>query len=295
MISAPGNTALVELDPDTRLGNVHLTISDMERSLDFYQRAIGLTLHRREGDTAYLGAGGRDLIVLAERPGAVRVRGHTGLYHFALLTPSRLAVAHALQRLIDTKTPVTGGSDHGVSEAIYLDDPDGNGIEIYRDRSRDEWPRSNGKLQMTLEPLDYEGILRELHGKDPARPQMEPGTTMGHMHLHVANLAKAVDFYQDIVGLELQQYYGDSAAFLSAGGYHHHLGLNTWQGVGAPPPPGNAIGLRHFVVDLVSQDEIAGLAGRLDAGSAPYEWVEDSLSVRDPSENRVVFRPSGAK
>ena len=226
--------------------------------------------------------------MLTERPDAVTVRGRTGLYHFALLTPSRVALAHALQRLLDTGTQLTGGSDHGVSEALYLDDPEGNGIEIYRDRPRAEWPRTNGQLRMTLDPLDYEGILRELDG-EATRPHMEPGTVLGHMHLHVAHLPEAVDFYAHVVGLELQQYYGDSAAFLSAGGYHHHLGLNTWAGVGAPPPPENATGLREFVVELVDEDEMAALRARLDNAGVAYEDGEQGLLLRDPSRNGVRF------
>ncbi len=184
---------------------------------------------------------------------------------------------------------LTGGSDHGVSEALYLDDPDGNGIEIYRDRPRDEWPRANGRLQMTLDPLDYEGILGELDGEDAVRSQMEPGTVLGHMHLHVAHLAEAVDFYTRVVGLELQQYYGDSAAFLSVGGYHHHLGLNTWQGVGAPPPPANAVGLRNFMVELVDLEEMERLRGRLGASNIAYQQDGAGLLAHDPSHNGVIF------
>jgi catechol 2,3-dioxygenase len=286
--TAADNTGAGILHRDTRLGYVHLTVRDLAQALDYYQRAIGLNLHRQEGVTAYLGAGGRDLLALTQRPDAVTVRGHTGLYHFALLTPSRTALAHALQRLIDTGTQLTGGSDHGVSEALYLDDPEGNGIEIYCDRPRDEWPRSNGELRMTLDPLNYEAILAELDGQS-AHPKMEPETVLGHMHLHVSQLHSAVDFYTGIIGLELQQYYGDSAAFLSAGGYHHHLGLNTWAGVGAPPPPENATGLREFVVELEDEDELDALSGRLDSAQVTYDRDGAHLLVRDPSQNAVRF------
>ena len=199
----------------------------------------------------------------------------------------RGALAHALQRLIDTCTPLTGGSDHGVSEALYLDDPDGNGIEIYRDRPRDEWPYVQGRLQMVTDPIDYDGILREAGGESV--PQMEPETVLGHMHLHVGRLPESVNFYAQVIGLELQQYYGDSAAFLSAGGYHHHLGLNTWAGVGAPPPPANAVGLQNFVVELVNGEDRERLIQRLDTAQAEFSFDGSNLLVRDPSQNAVIF------
>ena len=288
------------LDPNTTLGHVHLTVSDLERSLNFYQAAIGLHLHRQSGDTAYLGAGEHDLVVLTATPGAVKSPRTTGLYHFALLVPSRPALAHALQRLVDHAANLTGGADHGVSEALYLDDPDGNGIELYRDRPRSEWPHTaTGELAMTTDPLDVEGILALLEGAQSVEPKMRPGTVLGHMHLHVAQLAEAVEFYRQVIGLELQMLYGRlsaaiadvgrSAAFLSAGGYHHHLGLNTWNGVGAPPPPSGSVGLRHFTVRLTGQDEIAHLLRRLEAAQIPYERRDEGLFLRDPAQNGVLF------
>jgi len=278
------------LDANTMLGHVHLTVSDLIRSLDFYQTAIGLHLHRQDGDTAYLGAGERDLVVLTETPGAVKSTRTTGLYHLALLVPSRLALAHALQRLVDHAADLTGGADHGVSEALYLDDPDGNGIELYRDRPRSEWPHTaTGELAMTTDPLDVQGILGLLEGAKSIEPKMQPGTVLGHMHLHVAHLAEAVEFYRQVIGLELQMYYGRSAAFLSAGGYHHHLGLNTWNGVGAPPPPPGSVGLRRFTVRLSGQDEMERLLRRPDTAQTSYEQRDEGLLVRDPSQNELLF------
>jgi len=150
------------IHPDAKIGAVHLTVANLDRSLDFYQNQLGFKLHRREGDTARLGAGGRDLLVLTQIPEAPHPRGTTGLYHFAILVPSRLELARSLRRIAETRTPVQGFSDHLVSEAIYLPDPDGNGIEIYRDRPRDEWPRDDGRLRMATDPLDIDGILAEL-------------------------------------------------------------------------------------------------------------------------------------
>mgnify|MGYP000873207320 FL=1 len=276
------------LAPSTTLGYVHLTVSDLLRSLDFYQYRLGLQVHRRQGHTAYLGAGAHDLIVVTEVSGATKAPRTTGLYHLALLVPSRLALAHVLQRLVDHGAGLTGGSDHGVSEAIYLDDPDDNGIEIYRDRPRSDWPTENGVLAMTTDPLDVRGVLDLLNGEDAER-QMEPATILGHMHLHVAHLDEAVEFYQRVIGFELQMYYGRSAAFLSAGGYHHHLGVNTWYGVGAPPPPSESVGLRYFTVRLDGQAELDRLVQRIEAAQVAYETRTDGLFLRDPAQNGLLF------
>ncbi len=183
------------IHPDTHLGYVHLTVANLERSLAFYQDRLGFQLRRRSGQTAYLGAGGPDLLLLTEQPGARQVSRVTGLYHFAILTPSRVALAQSLRRLAETRTPVQGFSDHGVSEAIYLADPDGNGIEIYRDRPRSEWPWENGQLAMVTDPLDVEGILAELGPQPEAWPGLSPQTTLGHIHLHVARLKEAEAFW----------------------------------------------------------------------------------------------------
>ncbi len=276
------------LASETTLGYAHLTVSDLSRSLDFYQFGLGLQVHRRQGDTAYLGAGAHDLVALTETPGATKAPRTTGLYHFALLVPSRLALAHALRRLIDYGADLTGGSDHGVSEAIYLDDPDGNGIEVYRDRPRLEWPFVDGALAMTTDPLDVQGILGLL-ADAAVEPRMAPDTVLGHMHLHVAHLEEAVEFYRSVIGFELQMYYGRSAAFLSAGGYHHHVGVNTWNGAGAPPPPPESAGLRYFTVRLDGQAELNRLKQRLEGAPVSVEVRGDGLFVRDPSQNGLLF------
>lgn len=279
-----------KLDPLTELEFVSLTVSDLRRSVEFYQRSLGLKLHRKDGVTAYLGAGVRDLLIVTEHPGAVKFPRTTGLYHFAILTPSRKELGHVLHNLIETETPLQGGADHLVSEAIYLADPDGNGIEIYRDRPRQEWEYDNGTLKMGTDPLDFKGILAELDGDSATSTGLNPKTRLGHMHLHVADLGEAADFYEKVLGFDLQLYYGASAAFLSAGGYHHHIGINTWNGVGAPPPPPDSIGLRYFSVQLTSQTEKVRLIERLERAGVPYEKQEKGLLVRDPSQNGVLFQ-----
>ncbi|HLF87783.1 MAG TPA: VOC family protein [Anaerolineales bacterium] len=284
----------MSLPHQTTVGAVALTVSDLERSLAYYQNNLGLALQRRENGTAWLGAWQSDakhrpFLILTEQPGARHPGRATGLYHFAILTPSRLALAKTLRQLAETKTPVSGFADHGVSEAIYLSDPDENGIEIYRDRPRGEWPFENGKLQMVSDPLDLEGILSELQGKDEPWTGLHPDTVLGHMHIHVANLPEAVQFYRDVVGFDLMQYFGNSAGFLSAGGYHHHLGVNTWNGVGAHPPPPGSVGLRWYTIILPNQEELDRVADRLKTSGTPIEERAEGLFFRDPSQNGVIL------
>ena len=195
------------IDPATAIGGVHLTISHLDRSIRFYEAHLGFALHRRDERTAWLGAGGPDLLVLSQCESAPRVRGTTGLYHFAILVPSRRDLGRALRRMIETDTVLQGVADHGVSEALYLSDPDGNGIEVYRDRPRADWPMVNGRLQMGADPLDLDAILAEDGGRDGHG--LDAGTVIGHVHLHVSRLAEAERFYVEVLGFELMQRYGD--------------------------------------------------------------------------------------
>ena len=261
----------------------------MDRSLGFYQDVLGFQVQERAGDTAHLGAGRTPFVVLTEVPGARHVANRSGLYHFAVLTPSRLALARSLRRMIEAGVSI-GGGDHLVSEAIYLSDPDGNGIEVYRDRPRSTWKYEHGQIKMDTLPLDYRGILAELDGDQTPWTGLDPATVLGHMHLHVGDLAAAGKFYTEVVGFDFILNYGGSAMFFSAGGYHHHLGANTWAGVGAPPPPPNSVGLRYFEIQLVNAQERANLIDRLNAGGVTYEERDRDLFVRDPAQNGVLFK-----
>ncbi|NJN97192.1 MAG: VOC family protein [Anaerolineales bacterium] len=281
--------AKASIHPATNIGYVHLTVANLDRSLVFYQDNLGFQLHRREGDTAYLGAGGPDLLVLTERPDARPVSGVTGLYHFAILTPSRVALAQSLRHLAETRTPVQGFSDHWVSEAIYLADPDGNGIEIYRDRPRSEWPRQNGQLQMATDPLDLQSILAELEAQPAPWTGLEPETVIGHVHLHIATIPSAEAFYVGTLGFDLIMRYGPSASFVSADGYHHHLGLNTWAGVNAPPPPPDAAGLRYFTLNLPDSAALAAVVERIQQTGLAFQEKDGVVFLRDPAQNGVVL------
>ena len=277
--------------PDTaELGYVHLTIADLQRSLAYYQGRIGLELLAQNGGEASLGAGGKELLRLTEVPGAQHMPRHTGLYHFALLVPSRPALAQVLHNLMVTNTQMTGAADHLVSEALYLDDPDGNGIEIYRDRPRSEWTLRNGRPQMDTLPLDFEGILGEAEQGEPTFAPLPPDTVLGHMHLHVADLGQSITFYREVIGFDLQLRWGRSAAFLAAGGYHHHLGINTWAGEGVPPPPEGSAGLRYYVLMLPDLASFNDLLVRLDAARVVYDAGSSGLFVRDPSQNGLLVR-----
>jgi catechol 2,3-dioxygenase len=276
------------LGAGTRLGAAHLTVTDLERSVEFYERAIGLRAHRRDDGPAALGAGG-DLLVLHEQPGARPPGRHAGLFHLAILLPSRLELARALRRVIDAGAPLQGASDHGVSEALYLADPDGNGLELYADRPREAWPHdAGGGLEMVTEPLDLHELLAGLD--DGVSPVADERTILGHAHLHVGDLDAAIAFYRDVVGFELMQTFGNSAGFLSAGGYHHHLGVNTWAGVGVPPAPPDTVGLRHWTVVLADAAEREALRGRLEAAGVEAEERDGGVLARDPSGNAVLFR-----
>ncbi len=271
----------------TTVGAVHLTVSDLDRSLAFYERALGLPA-KRDGATASLG-GDDELLVLVEEPGAHPGHGHTGLYHFALLVPERRDLAAWLAHAARDRIPLQGLSDHFVSEAIYLADPDGHGIEVYWDRPRETW-EGTVRETLTTVPLDVNDLLGELD--DPA---LEPfgglprKTRMGHVHLKVAGIPETVVFYRDLLGFELMASLGSQAAFLAAGGYHHHIGANTWESRGAPPPPAGTAALRLATILLPDGEERDAIAARVaNAGQEP-EDRPDGVVVSDPSGNRLLL------
>ncbi|MFN2617598.1 MAG: VOC family protein [Thermoleophilaceae bacterium] len=278
------------IDAATTLGAVRLNVADLPAMRAFYERVIGLTSLEGGSAAARLGAGqGAPLVELIERPDAPpRPPGTTGLFHLAILVPDRRELARALERVASAGWRLTGASDHLVSEALYLDDPEGNGIELYRDRPREEWSYEGGTLQMATLPLDLEGLAGELQG-DRSDSGMTTGTRIGHVHLQVADLDAAESFYHGILGFDVSVRSYPGALFVSAGGYHHHIGLNTWAGEGAPPPPAGARGLRWFEV-VTPEAEVEAIAER--ARGAGLETARDEGGVRlsDPSSNGVVLR-----
>ncbi len=280
------DTATPALPAALRVGAVHLAVTDLDRSVAFYQDAIGLRQHRRDGATAALGAGGEDLLVLHEEPGARPAGRHAGLYHFALLHPSRTELARAVARLAATRTPIDGASFHGISEAVYLPDPDGNGIELAADLPRDEWPE---EWDVRPQPLDLRELFGLVEGEEPQR-HADPGLVIGHLHLHVGDVEQGLAFYRDLIGFDVITL-RPSAAFVSAGGYHHHLAFNTWRGEGAPPAPANTVGLREWTVVLPEAADAAAVRERLEAAGVPVEEAGDgSFLTRDPWGNALRVR-----
>jgi catechol 2,3-dioxygenase len=280
------------IDPATSMGAVRLTVGDLEASRDFYRDAIGLAELSSDGSTIRLGTDHPIVELVGDPDSPPRPRHSTGLFHLAILVPSRADLARSLQRLTDARWRLTGASDHLVSEALYLNDPEGNGIEIYRDRPREEWPTRNGQIEMSTLPLDLDGVIGELRREDQGKAA-PPETRIGHVHLNVSDLAEAEDFYSGALGFDVTVRDYPGALFVSAGGYHHHLGLNTWAGEGAPPPPAGSRGLREFEVVLPGESQLAAEQDRLvEAG---YEPVRENgtVQVTDPSGNGVVLRASG--
>ncbi len=278
------------LPAETRMGQVGLIVADLERSIRYYTERIGLALISASGPDAVLGVGGQGLLHLHEQPGARPVqRGRTGLYHFAILLPTRRDLALCIRNLVDTRTPLSGMSDHGVSEALYLNDPDGHGIEIYRDRPRVEWPMRGGELEMTLDPLDVDGILGEVTSGRIRYEGAPEGTTIGHVHLHVRSTNEAEAFYCGTVGFDLMQRFGGQASFVSAGGYHHHLGLNVWAGSGAPPPPEDAARLAWYEIVLPAREDLDGVREHFAAAGVATTISDHKVLASDPSSNPIVF------
>lgn len=275
---------------ETRIGIVALTVSDLSRALAFYQEHLGFQVLSQQDSEVTLGVADQTLLRLTEQPGARAVRGVSGLYHFAILMPNRLELARILRNFAEKETPMQGFSDHLVSEALYLADPDGNGIEVYRDRPRSEWPYRDGKLMMATDPLDLQDILTELPPGDEEWTRLPAGTTIGHIHLHVSNISRDEAFYRDVLGFELITRYPPAASFLGAGGYHHHVGINTWAGAGTPPPPPDAAGLRWYTVDLPSEEAREAVEQRLRSTGVKVETHEEGLFLRDPASNGIVLR-----
>ena len=280
------------LPAETHLGRVRLQVADLDRSIGYYEQVLGLrTLERRAGE-AVLGdqVSKVPLIELREQPGAnpVRRRGHLGLFHFAILLPDRAALGRLLRHLASIGAQV-GASDHLVSEALYLHDPDGLGIEVYADRPRSTWVRRDGEMVVETKPLDLESVIAA--GGTAPWTGMPEGTVMGHMHLHVSNLKHAAAFYRDALGLDATVWSYPGALFLSAGGYHHHLGVNTWAGEDAPRPTDGDARLLEWEVVLPGREDVAAAAGRLAAAGHVVSWSGEEVRVDDPWGTTLLLRP----
>lgn len=283
--------ALPRLDPGLRMGAAHLAVSDLGRSVDFYGRVLGLSVISSGQEGATLGAGPEHTLVELTRLAhpSTAPPASTGLFHLALLHADRGALADTLKRIVAARWPLSGAADHGVSEALYLDDPDGLGIEVYVDRPRERWTRApDGTLDIYTAPLDIDDLVAQ--GAPGPVTALAARTVMGHVHLKVSDVPRAAAFYRDALGLDLQAHM-PSAAFLSAGGYHHHVGVNAWQSRGAPPPPPTAPGLRLFELLLSDPAALEAAAERLQTcAPSGVHRDGDHLNAHDPDGNRLVLQ-----
>jgi len=273
-----------QLLPEIEMGAVALAVGDLERSLDYYRRTVGLEVLERDGGCAVLGVPGGPLLELEERPGGRRDAEAADLFHFALLVPSRAALGRQLQHFVDTEIRLTGASEHFVSEALYLRDPDGHGIEIYRDRPRADWYDGDRFLLGTA-AMDVEGVLAAGRSEPGRWDGIDPGTRMGHVHLETTDLTRSKSFYVGTLGFDVTMDMAQ-ASFLSVGGYHHHLALNTWNRRSRPADrSADAIALLHYEIRLPDRPTFERVAAALDQ----HPPSAGPLEVEDPTGIRVRF------
>jgi catechol 2,3-dioxygenase len=275
------------IDPNTTVGAVTLGVGDLAKMVQFYNQVVGLNVINRSEASAELGIGKKPLVILEKKSGGKEFPRSTGLYHMAILLPSRKDLGHWLTHLISSQYPLNGAGDHIVSEALYLSDPEGNGIEMYRDRPRDKWEYTENGPRMDTLPVDLESLRAGAsHEKFEGLPA---GTVMGHVHLKVNNVASAVEFYRDTLGFDLMATL-PGAAFLSAGGYHHHIGVNMWNSRGSDPPPAGSLGLAVCRIVLSNEEFRRALLTRLDDMNYPVERVGTDALLRDPAGNGILLQ-----
>ena len=281
----------LKLPDQARIGYAHLRVRDLERALGFYLDVLGLKLVSGGMHTATLSATGRGpgILVLTEKKDAApRPPRASGLYHVAFRVPNRRALAMLIQHLNDAKWHIDGFADHDVSEAVYLSDPEGNGIEVYSDRPRETWPLRNGQVEMVTVPLDLAGLMHELAEWPGTWSGIDTGTDVGHIHLRVSDLERTERFYSQVLGFDVTQRSLTGAVFMSAGGYHHHVGCNVWHSANGPRPPADALGLIAFSILVPSVSDVDALLRRLqNAGAAVKSDAVDALRTADPDGNFI--------
>lgn len=264
-----------------------LKIEDINKSKEFYQEIMGFKILKDNGKEVILTTDSNTPIITLVQPNDVipKLPRRTGLYHFAILLPDRIQLGLFLKHISAKGYPIIGGSNHGVSEAIYLEDPDNNGIEVYADTNVKTWKWEQDRINMTTLPLDYKGLIADT--KDLKWQGIPEDTIMGHIHLHVADLNEAKRFYVDGLGFDLVMDMANSALFISSGGYHHHLGLNIWNGRGSRPLPENSVGMKYYNIrfprEEIRQDKINRLR------ELNYEVFEEEgeIFTKDPSDNLI--------
>lgn len=273
--------------PHTFVSAVHLFVADLERSFTFYTKLLGFQLLDKSDNQIRLTVDGVHPLLTIEQPDDIRAKARrtTGLYHFAILLPNRSDLAKSVLHLSRNQWPI-GSSDHLVSEAIYLSDPDGNGIELYADRDPAQWQWRDQQIHMTVDPLDFDNLLLEINNDSPWEG-LPSKTLIGHIHLHVAYIEEAERYYQDALGFDIVCRYGGQASFLSTGKYHHHIAINTWAGVGAPKPAHNQVGLKHFTLTFPTEQKRQEAVDALLKYDFSVERHKGNILTIDPSGNRI--------
>ncbi|UAL48385.1 VOC family protein [Sutcliffiella horikoshii] len=273
--------------PTTYVQDVMIKVENLQRSIEFYTTIIGFQLLKQTESQAVFSATGQSPLLTIVQPKDIKPKQQrtTGLYHFALLLPSRADLGSIMHHFIAKGVRLQGASDHLVSEALYLADPDGNGIEIYRDRPAEEWNWNGSEVEMASIALDVEGLLKE--GQDTKWDGLPHETVMGHIHLHVSELKDTEQFYTEGLGFEVVTRYGAQVLFISTERYHHHIGLNTWNGVGAPAPEGNSVGLVWFSLVYSSEEKKLAAVDRLKSLGYKVEVSDSEYLAKDPSGNKI--------
>lgn len=276
------------IHPATAIGTVTLTVANLDAMVKFYGNSIGLQLRGRQNNGAVLGTATKDMLILVEDSSAQEVSGRTGLYHFAILLPGRPELAHWLNHFLELAYRPPGAADHLTGEALYLSDPEGNGLKLYYDRPRDKWPLQAGKLEIVAAPLNLDDLLTAA----PATPWtgISKAATPGHIHLKVNDLRQCQEFYVDLLGFDLMQDEHPGALFMSAGGYHQHIAANIWHSKEALPPPPGSLGLQSYTIQLPNEYERARLVQRLETARYPIENISGHPLLRDPAGNALALR-----
>lgn len=275
--------------PNSYVSHVNIKVQDIDRSIKFYQEVIGFQVLEQKGKKATLTADGKTGFLTIEQPDNVTPKPQraTGMYHFALLFSKRSDLANMVYQLVRHNIQI-GAGDHGVSEAIYIADPDGNEIEIAYDNDPSDWKWMNGEVAMTTDPVDFESLLAEGNPQAPWEG-LPTDTILGHIHLYVAELEQTKQFYIDGLGYDAVAQLGDQALFISTGNYHHHIALNTWMGVGAPALPENSVGLKSFTIDLENEEKRQEVIKQLESIGASVTEENGSFVTYDPSKNRIIL------
>ncbi|WP_226665404.1 VOC family protein [Metabacillus litoralis] len=272
----------------TNINHIHLKVSQLSRSIRFYTEKLGFNVLHQTEQIAHLSTNGKDILITLEeiKNTSPLSQQKTGLYHIALLFPTRSELANCLYYLLKTKYPLQGASNHLVSEAIYLADPDGHGIELYVDRPVDTWTKKNNSIEMATYPLDVQDLLAQKN--DDPFIKLSPGTIIGHIHLQVANIADSERFYQ-LLGFQVVNRYGQQAIFMSTGGYHHHIGLNTWHSEGASTSKHDEIGLKSFTIKYPNEETRKAIVDHLKKQQIKIQYQDDVFTVKDPSDNLILL------